>query len=170
MRCDACDAALNNKTLKILPLLLLLLLLLILLHRFNGLFSMTTWASQHQKGKTSPGLIRARDYGVLGCSGISWTICKPSAPRSREITTPTPHHSIQTGCSSRRPTNSVKALKAYKVYRCIICIRLTEIHSRTGDMLISTAWRRRRFAKRLPSCRLGLDCRPVGLVWGWGNG
>jgi len=30
-------------------------------------------------------------------SGISWTICKQSAPRSRQITTPTPHHSIFTG-------------------------------------------------------------------------
>jgi len=38
---------------------------------------------------------------VLGCCGISWTICKQSAPRSRQITTPTPHHSIflQAGCS-----------------------------------------------------------------------
>jgi len=27
-------------------------------------------------------------------SGISWTICKRSAPRSRQITTPTPHHSV----------------------------------------------------------------------------
>jgi len=28
---------------------------------------------------------------------VSWTICKQSAPRSRQITTPTPHHSIFTG-------------------------------------------------------------------------
>jgi len=46
-------------------------------------------------------------------SGISWAICK-SAPRSRQTTTPAPHHSVflQTGCPSCRPTNSVKALKA----------------------------------------------------------
>ena len=29
--------------------------------------------------------------GVLGCSGISWTICKQSAPRSRLTTTPHCH-------------------------------------------------------------------------------
>ena len=29
-------------------------------------------------------------------SGISWTICKLFAPRSRQITTPAPHHSIFT--------------------------------------------------------------------------
>jgi len=47
-------------------------------------------------------------------SVISWTICKQYAPCSRQITTPTPHHAIflRAGCSSRRPTNSVKALKA----------------------------------------------------------
>ena len=30
-------------------------------------------------------------------SGNSWTVCKQSAPRSRQKTTPTPHHSISTG-------------------------------------------------------------------------
>jgi len=53
--------------------------------------------SWYQKSKTSLDLIEARDDGVLGCSGISWTICKLSAPHSRQITTPTPHDSIFTG-------------------------------------------------------------------------
>ena len=35
--------------------------------------------------------------GFRDVSGISWTICKQSAPRSRQITTPTPHHSSFTG-------------------------------------------------------------------------
>jgi len=30
-------------------------------------------------------------------NGISWTIIKQPAPRSRQITTPTPHHSSFTG-------------------------------------------------------------------------
>ena len=64
---------------------------------FNGLFSRTTWVSQYQKGKTSLDLNEARDDGVWGCSGISWTIYKQSAPHFRRITTPTPHHSIFTG-------------------------------------------------------------------------
>jgi len=68
----------------------------LLLYPFNGLFSRTTWASRYhyQKGKTSLNLNAARDDGVCGCSGISWTICKQSAPRSRQKTTPTPHHSV----------------------------------------------------------------------------
>ena len=56
----------------------------LLLHLFNGLFSRTTCVSQYQKGKTSLDLNEARDDGVLGCSGISGTICKQSAPRSRQ--------------------------------------------------------------------------------------
>ena len=63
-------------------------------HPFNGLFSRTTQVSRYQKGKTSLDLNEARDDGV---SGISWTICKQSAPCSRHVTTPTPHHSICTG-------------------------------------------------------------------------
>jgi len=69
---------------------------LLLLHWFNGLFSTTTWISHYQKGKTSLDSNDTRDGGVLGCSSISWTICKQSAPRSRQTTTPTPHHSIFT--------------------------------------------------------------------------
>ena len=64
----------------------------VLLHPFNSLFSRTTWVSRYQKGKTSLDLNETRDYGVLGCSGISWTICKQSAPCSRQITTPTHTH------------------------------------------------------------------------------
>ena len=69
----------------------------LLLHPFNGLFSRQAWVSRYQKGKTSLDLTEVRDDGVLGCSGISWTICKQSAPHSRQITTPTPHHSTFTG-------------------------------------------------------------------------
>jgi len=41
----------------------------------------------------------ARDDGGFGMavSGISWAIGKQSAPHSRPITTPSPHHSIFTG-------------------------------------------------------------------------
>jgi len=58
---------------------------------YYGLFPRTAWLSQYQKGKTSLHLNEARDDGVLGCSGISWTICKQSAPCSIQITTPTPY-------------------------------------------------------------------------------
>ena len=53
------------------------------LHPFSGLFSRTAWVSRYQKGKTSLDLIEARGDGVLGCSGISCTICKQSAPDYR---------------------------------------------------------------------------------------
>ena len=49
--------------------------------------------------------------GIWDSSGISWTICKQSASRSRQITTSTPHHSIFTGRMLFLTPNRVKALK-----------------------------------------------------------
>ena len=54
--------------------------------------SRTTSVSRYEKGKTSMDLNVARDDGVLGCSGISWTTCKQSTHRSMQITTPTSRH------------------------------------------------------------------------------
>ena len=68
-----------------------------LLHPLNGLFSRTTWVSWYQKRERSLDVSEARDDGVWGCSGNSWTICKQSAPRSIQITTSTPRYSISTG-------------------------------------------------------------------------
>ena len=78
-------------------------------HPFNGPFSGTTgWAGTR---KVKPIWILLKQETVSG-SGISWAIFK-SAPRSRQITTPAPHHSVflHAGCPSCCPTNSVKALK-----------------------------------------------------------
>ena len=59
-------------------------------HTFNGLLSGTTQVSQYQKGKTNWILLKQE---TVSGSGISWAICK-SAPHSRQITTPAPHHSV----------------------------------------------------------------------------
>ena len=80
--------------------------------RSTALFpGLPSWAATR---KVKPIWILLKQETVNG-SGISWAICK-SAPRSRQITTPAPHHSVflQAGCPSCRPTNSVKALKASK--------------------------------------------------------
>ena len=65
--------------------------------------------------KVKPIWILLKQETVSG-SGMSRATCK-SAPRSRQITTPAPHHSsfLQAGCPSCLPTNSIKALKA-KLY------------------------------------------------------
>jgi len=59
-------------------------------HPFNGPLSRTTRVSWYQKGK--PIWILLKQETVSG-SGIRWAIRK-SAPRSRQITTPVPQHSI----------------------------------------------------------------------------
>jgi len=86
-------------------------------HPFNGPFSGTTQVSRYQKGKTNLDFTEARD------SGISWAICK-SAPCSRQITMPVPHHSVflQAGCPScRQQCQSTAATEhsenAFKIWR-----------------------------------------------------
>jgi len=77
---------------------------------FNGPFSGTTQVSRYQKVK--PIWILLKQERVSG-SGISWAICK-SAPCSRQITAPAPHHSVfyrPDALPAAQPT-SVKALKA----------------------------------------------------------
>ena len=64
---------------------------LLLLHPFNGLFSRTTWVSQHQKGKPFWILL---EQEMMGWQWHQLVICKSFAPRSRQITMPVPHHSV----------------------------------------------------------------------------
>jgi len=67
------------------------------LHPFNGLFSGTTWVSQYQEGKTSVDLNEARDDGGFEVAVTSAGPYANSLHTSRQITTPSPHHSISTG-------------------------------------------------------------------------
>jgi len=61
-----------------------------ILHPFSGPLSQPTRVSWYQKGKTSLDLL---EQETVSGSGISWVICK-SAPHSRQITMPAPHHSV----------------------------------------------------------------------------
>jgi len=58
-------------------------------HPFNGPFSGTTRVSRYQKRKPIWILLKQE---IVSGSDISWAICK-SAPRSRQIAMPVPHHS-----------------------------------------------------------------------------
>jgi len=74
-------------------------------HPFNGPFSGTTQVNRYQKSK--PICILLEQETVSG-SGISWAVCK-SAPRSIQITTPAPHHSVfyrPDALSAAQPTAS----------------------------------------------------------------
>ena len=70
-------------------------------HPFNGPLSGTTRVSRYQKGKTNLDFTGARDsewqWHQLG-------MCK-FAPRSRQITTPAPHHTVFTGRMPFLPPN-----------------------------------------------------------------
>jgi len=69
--------------------------------RLTALFpGLPGWAGTR---KVKPIWILLKQETVSG-SGISWAICK-SAPRSRQITTPAPHHSVFTGRMPFLPPN-----------------------------------------------------------------
>jgi len=73
------------------------------------ILSGTTRVSQYQKGKTNLDLL---EQEIVSGSGNSCAICKSAAPHPRDITMSASYQSVslQAGCPSGRPTNSVKAL------------------------------------------------------------
>ena len=82
-------------------------------HPFNGPnLSRTTQASRYQKGKTNLDFTEARDsewhWHQLG----HMQVCT-SLQTDNHTSTP-PLSFLQAGCPSCRPTNSVKALKAFR--------------------------------------------------------
>ena len=71
-------------------------------HPFNGLFPVQPGQAGTRKVNHSGFYWSKRWWGG---SGISWTICKSFAPRSRQMTTPVPHHSVFTGRMPFLPPN-----------------------------------------------------------------
>jgi len=61
-------------------------------HPFNGPFSGTTRVGRYQKGKTNLDFTEARDSEWQWHQLGHMQVC--TAPRSRQITTPAPHHSV----------------------------------------------------------------------------
>ena len=91
-------------------------------HPFNCPLSGTTQVSQYQKVK--PVWISLKQQTVNG-SGISWAICK-SAPRSRQITTPAPHHSVfyrPDALPATQPTASKHGMQCIIIITIIECVR-----------------------------------------------
>jgi len=111
--------------------------LLLLLIPFNGLISRKIWVSWYLKDKTSLDLNEARDDEILECSGISWTICKQFAPRSRQITTTSPHHSIFTG-QMHFPTSNHHCQSTKACSTKSVGIDYYTANSANSQLLIST--------------------------------
>ena len=80
-------------------------------HPFNGPFSRTTQMSRYQKGKTNLDFTEARDSEWQWHQLEHMQVCT-SLQTDNHSNTP-PLSFLQAGCPSCRPTNSVKALKAY---------------------------------------------------------
>ena len=100
---------------------------------FNGPFSGTTRVSQYQKSKTNLDFTEARDsewqWNQLG----HMQVCT-SLQTDNNASTP-PLSFLQAGCSSCRPTNSVKALKAnpHRKHRLNLYSRFCSTHRQQTD-------------------------------------
>ena len=81
-------------------------------HPFNGPLSGTTQVSRYQKGKTNLDFTEARDSEWQWHQLGRMQVCT-SLQTNNHASTP-PLSFLQAGCPSCCPTNSVKALKAYK--------------------------------------------------------
>jgi len=89
--------------------------------------------SRYQKGKNQEGKtnLDLLEQEIVSGSGICWTISNLHLIPVR----PTSHHSVflRAGCPSCRPTNSVKALKNYKItifiLLKIVCCTLSMIQT-----------------------------------------
>ena len=76
---------------------------------FNGPFSGTTRVSRYQKGKTNLDFAEARDNEWQWHQLGHMQVCISLQTDNHASTSPLSF--LQAGCHSRRPTNSVKALK-----------------------------------------------------------
>ena len=87
-------------------------------------------------------------------SGIGWAVCK-SAPCSRQITTPAPHHSVflQAGCPSCRPTTASKHWRPCLWLRAVTlsCVVGQGWRTCARRSTRSARWRRGRRGRRAAS-------------------
>ena len=81
-------------------------------HTFNGPLSGTTRVSWYQKGKTNLNFTEARDSEWQWHQLEHMQVCTSLQTDNHSRTTPLSF--LQAGCPSCRPTNSVKALKAWR--------------------------------------------------------
>jgi len=79
--------------------------------KFNGLFSRTTWVNRHQKGKPFWILLKQEMMGWQWHQLDHIQIICTRLQTDNHTSTPSLNF-LRVGCSSWRPTNSVKALKA----------------------------------------------------------
>jgi len=80
--------------------------------------SRTTWGSRYQKGKTNLDFTEARDSEWQWHQLGYMQVCT-SLQTDNHATTP-PLSFLQAGCPSCRPTNSVKALNAYRLHMLMV--------------------------------------------------
>ena len=103
--------------------------------------------------KVKPVWILLEQETVSG-SGISWAVCKP-APRSRQITTPAPHHSVFTG---RMPFLLPDQQRQSTEGHNIVAFSIVAFCSNTCQLFCETCY-------LLVCCALSVDCSTCANVY-----
>ena len=124
-------------------------------HPFNGPLSGTTRVSRYQKGKTNLDFIEARDsewqWHQLGHMQVCTLLQTDNHARQHSTA-----QLLQAGCPSCRPTNSVKALKAYlfinaekymskclhNTHGCVSAAQVRGVNSSSGTCVERRCWHR----------------------------
>ena len=93
--------------------------------------------------------------GFWDGSGISWTVCKQSAPSSRQITRPTPHQSIYTRrmlfLTPRQQCRSTEG----KCETCLICKTWSD----------ATLWSEHKVPDQVASTFVQMWTKPIRREW-----
>jgi len=134
-------------------------------HTFNGPFSGTTQVSRYQKGKTKKPIWILLKQETASGSGISWAVCK-SAPRSRHITMPAPHHSVfyrPDALSATQPTASKHWRQVLNTVLNTKKLSMRGTTLRNGLDMTKTNWHTGWLKIKYPTGEYAISLQPV--VW-----
>jgi len=124
------------------------------IHPLNGPLSGTTRVNRYQKGKTNLDFTGARDSEWQWHQLGHMQICM-SLQTNNHASTP-PLSFLQAGCPSCRPTNSVKALKAFfhsiKLYYGLLFLIFSHSSLVNSVWAVMIMWRITRFSMLCASC------------------
>jgi len=76
---------------------------------------------------------------TVSSSGISWALCK-SAPRSRQITTPAPHHSVFYRPDALPATQPVLCVSRLQLFQCTVAVHIVVIMKAENFVKASCLW------------------------------
>ena len=132
-------------------------------HTFNGPFSGTTRVGRYRKGKTNLDFTEARDSEWQWHQLGHMQVCTSLQTDNHASTTPLSF--LQAGCSSCRPTNSVKALKAIRTTHTVHILLTVLAHTHTHTHARTHAHTHTHLTALCPGLPGSAGTRKVKPIW-----